>query len=416
MKIHDFVIDVCIGDKVALYNTLNGAIVSIGQNNLKLRDIVDLESKDYTVLNDYLFFEDSSKILDKVRISRSKDRRLLDITVSFTQTCNLACSYCSQWDSRDHTGISEQVLDDLIEYISNCVVKENYQRVGINLFGGEPLLEKQKILYLKNNLEKVIDPQIISYGIGTNGVLLDEEFLSKFDQLSICITLSLQPDHDKNRPFTDKSGSFNRIVENLKNCRDFFDDKIRLKIRYNVGENYADFEEFLVFLRDLDLDVSSFEMAFTEEFNYTSYKNSLSKESYGNWYLSKGIDLLIKYGYSVWFPLPSLYTCKAYNPHSLKVFPNGTISACNGHKYIDRKDNIANIKDDVSLTSEILSEIKNSNVISPDCEVCKYLLICGGKYLCRKDNCYAFMEYPIEDFLTKYIELTREGKADCFDI
>lgn len=417
MRVHDYVITIPDGKDVYLYNTYNCSLISIEKECFDNGELINLTQEEVDTLNDFDFFKDENEILKEIYIRRSNDRRLLDVTISFTQSCMLNCSYCSQEDSRDKVGIAYSVLDDLVEYISNVLKNEHYERLGINLFGGEPLIEKDKILYFKNELEKCIDSSIISYGIGTNGVLLTPDFLKKFNQLNICVTLSLKNDHDKNRAFIDGSGSYERIVSNLISCNDQFGDAKKLNIRYNVGgNNYNDFETFLSLLKELNLNVNNIELAYTEEFDYTGYTNGLNKDEYSDWYINKAIDLLIKYGYRIWFPTPCLYTCKAYNPHALKVFPDGCIAACNGQKYKNRKESISLVKNNISLTKEILADAKKDLLITEECKRCKYLLVCGGKYLCKKDDCTNFIDYSLEDFLKKYIRLTEEGKADCFDL
>lgn len=399
-----------------LFNTITNCVLTLKESELDGNDVVNVSDSEKEWLEKNKFFEKDSVVLDKISKLRKADRRLLDITISFTQNCNFACTYCSQSDSKDNDQISYEVLDQTVKYIKKCMETEHYDRLGINLFGGEPLLQKEKIYYFKTALEKQVDPDVISYGIGTNGSLLDEEFLSHFDKLGICVPLTGISDHDVNRPYRNNSGSYSDVVNNLIKCNHFFNDDIRLGIRYNVGKNHTDFNDFLITLRNLNLNIQYVDVAYTEEFDYTDYVNPISKEDYSKWYITEGIDAIIRNGFKVRFPNSSYHSCKAYSPHSVKIYSDGMLGACNGYHYGMRKGSIFDISENIEKTKEILSDVKTAEIIDRDCESCKYLLICGGKYFCRKNDYCAFSEYSIEDFLIKYAGCVKAGNGDCFDV
>lgn len=102
------------------------------------------------------------------------------IEVILSNQCNKRCDYCDL-DFRNQS-ISISDLDALIDF---C--KENPALYTINFFGGEPLLEFEKLVYF---VEKSA-PYIQKYSIGTNGILLDEEKLTFLKNHDITIHLSV---------------------------------------------------------------------------------------------------------------------------------------------------------------------------------------------------------------------------------
>lgn len=417
MYLNSYVIDTKDIDKVILFNPINGTIVSLPEKNFLDREIVDLENHEQEFLKENGFFDSDNNVLEFMeKVRKRKSSELLDITISFTQNCNLACLYCSQWNSKDVCIIEKKNLDYLVEYIYNCINELAFKRVSITLFGGEPLLQKDKILYFKERLENKVDFNCISYSLITNGVLLDSIFLSKFSQLNIYITLSLKNDHDKYRVFHDGSGSFDIIINNLINYKDYFVDKVKLNIRHNLGENINDFEDFLIFLKNLKININGIQLAYTYPLDYTKYENHISLTEYARWYIHEGIDLLIKYGYKVEFPPIYLGGCRAYGKYNLKMFPDGKLANCNGENSNLRKGHISEVSVDISNVESILSEVKHAAVLTEKCKKCKYLLLCCGNFLCRKNNCHEFLEYSVEDFLIKYSQLSEYVKKEFFDI
>lgn len=398
-----------------LFNTPTNCVVQLDKTEFEDNQLKNISDETYNYLKSNGFFESDQAILNRIVELRKNDRELLDITISFTQNCNFSCTYCSQLDSKDTDAISYGVLDDIVEYIEYCVCNEGYKRVGINFFGGEPLLQKEKILYFKKQLEYKINSDIISYGIGTNGSLLDEDFLSCFDKLGICIPLTSTQDHNTNRPFYDGSGSYDTILANLIKCNKLFNKNVRLGIRCNIGQNHDNFREFLKILHNSGLLIEYIDVAYTSEFPYTLYRNTMTKKEYSDWYIDECIDSLIDNGFKVRFPRPSFFSCKGYSPHSVKIYSDGRLGSCNGYHYSARKGTIKEAINNPFYVISLFSDIKTSEIVEGKCRKCQYLLLCGGKYFCRNENYCEFCQYNIERFLIKYVDYVRAGLSDQFE-
>ena len=381
-KMHNYVIKVPVDDdKVLLFNSLNGAIVL-----MKKIELDEMASENYSSLYELNYYEKNENILNALKQHRIRERSRLNITISFNQSCNLACDYCSQNNQRSDGHISKKTLNYCIKYIEKCINEEKFKTVSIMLFGGEPLLDIESILFFKNKLESRIDKEKIVYSINTNGVLLTPQFLSNFEQLNVSITLSEKNDHDSHRVFKDDTGSYETILLNLINCSNQFNKKVRLILRYNVSNTTMDFEEFLISIKNHNLAVYEIELAKVESYSYNTSTNVISHEDYTEWLDKKGYPLLKKYGYPINIPRPNFSTCSAHRPFSIKICHDGMLLSCNYFNYSDRTESVQKIAKTPSLANVIL-DTKSVDVLPSDCVDCLYLLICGGKYACMDSNC-----------------------------
>ncbi|HMK34544.1 MAG TPA: SPASM domain-containing protein [Desulfomonilaceae bacterium] len=141
------------------------------------------------------------------------DRGWLFILVP-TERCNLACKYCcadsNPWkQQRMDWGIAKKAIDLIVDYIP--------ERATIEFAGGEPFLEPDLI------------ERIVEYGRGTaekrgkdlafwaqsNGTLVSEDLLQRFEKLRISVNLSLDGDrvsNDMTRVFPGDKGTYSAIT------------------------------------------------------------------------------------------------------------------------------------------------------------------------------------------------------------
>ena len=83
------------------------------------------------------------------------DPQELDIIIEFTQQCNLRCPYCYQstWGRKGE--ISTETLDYLLVYIRKCFQAIKYKSLRLSLFGGEPLLQQEKLFYIYKKINEL---------------------------------------------------------------------------------------------------------------------------------------------------------------------------------------------------------------------------------------------------------------------
>ena len=105
---------------------------------------------------------------------------MVDYTISITNKCNLNCSYC--YEKHLHTAfgcISPEMMKQVTDYINR-----RRDAGTVYLFGGEPLLYKDKVTYFCEHLHA---KEIV---ITTNGTLLDEPFIKWCAEKGVIINMS----------------------------------------------------------------------------------------------------------------------------------------------------------------------------------------------------------------------------------
>ncbi len=185
-------------------------------------------------------------------LDRSCSRPITGIELALAETCNLACKYCYCGTCRDMPNkglMSEKVAHQAVDWLFKN--SGNAKKVGITLFGGEPLLNKPVIYSLVEYSQRLGKQhgKTVTYSMTTNATLLDDEFLAFIKKHNIIVMVSLDGPrkiHDAQCPTHDGKGSYNLAtagakrmlthrpvsvrctathpVPNLKELSDFFKD------------------------------------------------------------------------------------------------------------------------------------------------------------------------------------------------
>ena len=175
------------------------------------------------------------------KISLKPDKRssvcLTDLTLNLTSSCNLRCVYCWNDHGRysnarflkektaSHAKRNESVhmpvavalraVDTLVK------LRGNDKDLVVDFYGGEPLLNMKTLMATVDYCRKNQSRWGVNFHflLATNGTLLTpsvaEELLSKGVQVAVSID-GPKIVHDHNRPFMDRTGSFDTIASNLK--------------------------------------------------------------------------------------------------------------------------------------------------------------------------------------------------------
>jgi len=138
------------------------------------------------------------------------------LTLHLTGRCNLRCRYCY---AMPHGGgdMSFETVKAAIRHALSEVDRENPgQSLGVIFFGGEPLLMRDLIAKTVRHCRGIEAEtgQLFHFKITTNGLLLDEEFLTGPDTGEIFVALShdgVQAVQDAHRIDVNGSGTFDRL-------------------------------------------------------------------------------------------------------------------------------------------------------------------------------------------------------------
>lgn len=139
----------------------------------------------------------------------------MNITLMLTKQCNLRCRYC--FETHENRSMSEEIALKAVDFVA----AHSATHCGISFFGGEPLLRKDLIEKCVARAKTYPD-KTFRYNMTTNGMLLDEAFLTFARDNNIKIALS----HDGLMSRT------NRMYPDGRDCLAELDEKLALLLRY----------------------------------------------------------------------------------------------------------------------------------------------------------------------------------------
>ncbi len=218
--------------------------------------------------------------------------------LKISNRCNLDCSYCYVFKRADRSWVDQpsfmtsEIWQTLARKIANYALKHQLQSIGVNLHGGEPLLfGKKQTELLLHDFHSILGNEGInvSYGLQTNGTLLDQEWLDIFRRFSVRIGISIdgnQATHDRNRKYPSGQGSYVAVRKAIDLClsteknREVFSGILAvINIESNPVSTLHDF---------LDMGVNNVDFLLPDS-NYSSYppgKRDFTDTLYGDWLIA----------------------------------------------------------------------------------------------------------------------------------
>ncbi len=112
--------------------------------------------------------------------------------VDFTNRCNMACRYCLRECDREKSEekvISREMLGQIAEFLEKYTKEHGLEHISIQPWGGEPLLEREKIFFLQDECRR--RGIQADFTIESNGLLLTEELVEKLQNRGIHISVSM---------------------------------------------------------------------------------------------------------------------------------------------------------------------------------------------------------------------------------
>ncbi len=167
-----------------------------------------------------------------------------------TYTCQLGCEYCYNDQVRIPTGKKQAepktLANKFIRHFSKAPAQ--FWRMIVT-GGGEPILATDYIY----KIAKLIDDEAEKKGrdfeiaMVTNGAAFTEKKIAKLVRVGLnAVQVTIDPDHDKTRPYKKGGGSFDDIVANLM--------KLPMEVSLSVGSNisYGDEKKLPALLKKLE--------------------------------------------------------------------------------------------------------------------------------------------------------------------
>ncbi|HHY23924.1 MAG TPA: SPASM domain-containing protein [Clostridiaceae bacterium] len=226
-------------------------------------------------------------------------------------------------------------------HIAENSVKEHLEDDGylsVTWYGGEPLLALDTIYRLSEAFLKIVENKNARYDsmIITNGYLLSRkvtENLKKYKVNRAQITIDGVPEyHDSVRRLKNGNGTFDRILSNIRNAKEIYEE-FMISIRMNVGkENVNSFPEFIDKLEEykiknkISLGISEIE---PHEYLPTQVNDvTFTPEEFSKAYV-KLVDMAVERGVPmVVISSNSLAHCSSTKKDSYIIDPDGKLYKC----------------------------------------------------------------------------------------
>ncbi len=369
------------------FSCKTGAIISVPEHmparadcgNLSVDERDELISQGFLVESEDAEKKDLLSFLDDVNQKNKK----LDVTVVLNLDCNLACKYCFEGKRKGGFYMSRETADRLMKFVRNRLTPE-IMEIRVVFYGGEPLLSLDLIEYISERLGTIAGEKGLkfSFGLITNGTLLtvkNVERLKTFGLNSASVTVDgPKAVHDICRPYKSGKGSFDVIVNNLKDVCGL----INVVIGGNfLQENYRRFPYLLDLLINHGItpdrvDLVKFDPVSKETNEFAPPDFHDGCESINEpWLFDAGLFLreeILKRGYKTVPITPAV--CMIELKNNIVVNYDGSLYKCSG--MIGReKCRVGSLKDGISdyKKSHSLDNWKNE-----ECLACAYLPLCFG--------------------------------------
>lgn len=147
---------------------------------------------------------------------------LYALSLAVAQKCNLGCTYCYAAQGEFGGAPKDMPLETALRSVQLLINgAEPGARVNLAFLGGEPLANRIVLRAATEHALALAKPRGINatFSITTNGTLLTEDDASFFERHGFAVTVSLdglRDVHNRQRPFRNGAGSFDRIMERVR--------------------------------------------------------------------------------------------------------------------------------------------------------------------------------------------------------
>ncbi len=150
----------------------------------------------------------------------------LNIVFKISERCNLKCDYCyfffggdESWKSHPPV-VPESVIDNLGAFSARAARDHGLEKITLIFHGGEPLLmSRPRFARMCETLRRYEDGFRFDFGLQTNGVLVDTQWIDLFERHSVSVGVSLDGPaaiNDAHRLDLKGRGSYEATVAGLR--------------------------------------------------------------------------------------------------------------------------------------------------------------------------------------------------------
>lgn len=312
--------------------------------------------------------------------------KVLNLTIAPTSNCNFRCPYCYERNSLNEKRMNDTTANDILKMIEDRI--PHLEAIDLTWYGGEPLLELERILNLSTKIIKICEENNVEYygSMVTNGYFLRKDTLEKLMNVkikNIQITLDGTKEfHDSRRYRIRKKPTFETITQNLKSIKNLSNDKNFpiIGIRMNIDKNniycLSDLEEYLSKTEINKYTTFYIAAVFDPEDSNNEYTYTAREFAQINDKFNKSKD---KTNFSDYYPSLLGNHCMCDSLYGMVIDADGSIYKC--WEEMGRKDckvgDISNYK--IIPNNPIYYSYLLSNIFENEkCKNCPILPLCMG--------------------------------------
>lgn len=240
-----------------------------------------------------------------------------------TNLCNLRCKHCYQENYTDENDLSIDKINFILENLTR-----QFNKISINITGGEPLLRKD-FFEILNLLEKSVD--VSNFNIITNGTVLNSANIEKLHIFRKLKKLKISIDGIQNNDLIRGKGILEIVKKNIQKIND-----IKKVIMFTAGSyNYLEIEDIFEFAKEYSngLIIERF-VPLGEGLNFKNgylkkYEWEYIVEYLKDCFLFDDIDETAKYrAFYIDFDNDAFFGALCNLGESFAIMPDGTIYPC----------------------------------------------------------------------------------------
>lgn len=241
-------------------------------NEYKIRDVLD--KRNLKVISSLMQQGNKWKIENKQK----------HLVLSLTEKCNMRCEYCGYRDKYDGeynlATMSEEIMKKaLLQFIEHSIYSED---IYISFYGGEPLIEQNRIRFAVEFCEENHLGQKINYCITTNGLYLNEGFIDFLVKHKFLLIISLDGPryiHDRYRKKMNGENTYGSIINNIKALKKKYPLYYKEYVMFNAvmapPYNFDIISDFFEFskVNMMELKITDYFRKYINKYDIDTYKN-----------------------------------------------------------------------------------------------------------------------------------------------
>lgn len=213
MKRSAFTVEYKNGDGSSLlFNTLNGALALAGENVTQ----TELEEGGFLVKDEI----DEEKQLAERFLNDMNETSFLTLCIAPTMACNLRCVYC--YEEHESTRMGDEVEEAVARFVCRRFDRYRFSDLEILWYGGEPLLEIERMESLSGKLMRWCADHDVRYhaSITTNATLIDSSVAHRMAEIGITNAMPTldgrEARHNMRRPKANGEGSYRETLAGIE--------------------------------------------------------------------------------------------------------------------------------------------------------------------------------------------------------